>query len=528
MIGKIGKTELFIALLIILITGGVVIYKIQFLGYTMTTIKPQEGYFVRLIMNVKGNGSDTHIDVTLPIQSERQNILQEQQKSDSFHYSITRTREARWYSQKLIGDHFISYSFFAQTQSQKYPLPEGVNIPSEYPIIYEQDLKPTKLIQSDDKEIIAKAWELMPKNIQLTKAIQNTYNYIYQNINYKKVRGPTDALSALKLHEASCNGKNRLMVALFRARGIPARIANGLILENTTKRTTHSWSEVLVGERWIPFCPTNGYYAQIPEHYLELSKGDNPTFTHNKKIGFDWKWIVQRQLSHKDKAIWSNANNSLNILSYWFTLKDYHIPLNVIMVILLVPIAATVVSIARNIIGLVPFGTFMPALIAVSFQDTGFFYGSILFFMIVMVASLFNAILLQLRLLHVPRLAIVLTFVVISIMAVSIISVRIGLIQGASVSLFPIVILTMTIERFSKIIYEDSWIEAFKRIIATYIVSSGCYFIISLSKLQMIIAAFPELLSLNIAFNLIIGSWSGLRLLEYYRFKLALKKISES
>ena len=44
-------------------------------------------------------------------------------------------------------------------------------------------------------------------------------------------KGTTDALTALRLGEASCNGKSRLFVALARAAGIPARLVGGLVLE---------------------------------------------------------------------------------------------------------------------------------------------------------------------------------------------------------------------------------------------------------------------------------------------------------
>ena len=183
----------------------------------------------------------------------------------------------------------------------------------------------------------------MPEGIDLATAIRNAYNYVHQQIAYQKVRGPTDALTARRLGEASCNGKNRLLVALFRARGIPARLAKGLILQNTSKRTTHAWTEVLVGDVWVPLCPTNGYFAEIPEHYLELAKGDQPAFTHTKNIGFDWRWIVRPQLTQPDQAVLSSVSNSQNVLSYWVSLKDFHISLNVIMIILMVPIAASVV-----------------------------------------------------------------------------------------------------------------------------------------------------------------------------------------
>jgi len=514
-----GKIELILAMAIVAITAGIITYKVDVLGYTMASIQPERGYFVRLVMEVEGNGGNAYVDAVLPVQSDRQRIRQEQQSSDAFRYSITRGREARWYARDLTGNHRITYSFFAQTEARSYPLPTNTAIPTESREAYLKYLLPSEDIQSDQEEIVALARELVPEGVDLAVAIRNAYNYVHQQIIYQKVRGPTDALTARRLGEASCNGKNRLLVALFRARGIPARMAKGLILENTSKRTTHAWTEVLVGESWVPLCPTNGHFAELPEHYLELAKGDQPAFTHTKNIGFDWRWIVQPQLTQPDQAVLSSVSNTQNILSYWVSLKDFHISLNVIMIILMVPIAVSVVCITRNLVGLIPFGTFMPALIAVSFQETGFILGSLMFLCVILVASLLNFGLIRLHLLHVPRLAIILTFVVISLMAVSIAAIRLGVAKGAAVSLFPMAIMTLTSERFSQTILEDSWAEAWKRMAITYVVSCACYLVISATEVRLLVAAFPELLLANIALNLVIGSWTGLRLLELVRFR---------
>ncbi len=510
--------------MILLLTGGVIAYKIFALDYTVTTIKPEDGYFIRLLMEVEGNGRNCNVRVTLPIQSERQTIKYEKASSGGgFKYTIDPNRQALWRALKLEGKQSISYSCFAQTEAKKFPLPQNKKIPSKYSKRYQVYLKATKIIQSDDPEIIKKAWELAPEGMDLRSALQQIYDFSYSQVQFRKVRGPTNALTALKLREASCNGKNRLMVALLRARGIPARMANGLILENNRKRTTHAWTEVRVEKQWVPFCPTNGYFAEIPAKYLELAKGDVAVFTHTRHIGFDWKWVIQHQLSHRDKAVLSNATNPLNILHAWTTLKDYHISLDLIMIILMIPIGATVVAFARNIIGLLPYGTFMPALIAVSFRDTGLPLGIAFFLTVIIIGSLVNMLLVRLRLLHIPRLVIIITIVVMSIMALSVVCINYGLATGAAVSLFPMAILSLTCERFTQTMMEDGWWDASVRMVVTFVVASGCYFVYNIETLQMLIVAFPELLLCNIAIAMVIGSWTGLRWMEYFRFRHVLR-----
>ena len=515
-----GGKEILLALAIFGITAAIIAYKVLVLEYTMTTIKPEDGYHVRLIMTVDGNGKDCSVKVALPLKNDRQIIKYETESSEGvFDYENSPNRIGRWSAEKFKDSTTISYTFFAQTVDQKSAIPAGVNIPDSYPEGEQAFLQATEKIQSDASDIIEKAYTLAPEGCDVETALQNIYNFCYTQIEFLNVRGPTKALTALKLQEASCNGKNRLMVALLRARGIPARMTNGLILENNRKRTTHAWTVAKVGEAWIPFCPTNGYFAEVPVNYLELTRGDIPVFLHSANIGFDWRFVIQHQLSHKEQAVLSNANNPMNILHTWMSLKDYHISLDLIMIILMIPIGATVVAISRNVVGLLPFGTFMPALIAVSFRDTGLLVGFLFFFVVIVVGSLTNAALIRLRLLHVPRLVIIITVVVMSILILSIVAIRLGFAQGAAVSLFPMAILSLTCERFTQTLLEDGARDAVRRMAVTFIVASACYFVYNIETLQILIVAFPELLLCNIAIALVIGSWTGMRLLEYVRYR---------
>ncbi len=522
-----GVKEIGLALVIVALTGGIIGYKVFVLDYSMTTIEPEDGYYVRLMMNVTGNGNAFKLGVTLPLQSDRQRIKSERESSGGvFRFGITPSRVGRWRAAALSGEHSITYSFFAQTEERTYALPENQPIPESYSKQLREYLGATDRIQSDSALIREKAFELAPEGADLQSALTAIYNFCYSEVKYLKIRGPTDAVTALKLGEASCNGKNRLMVALLRARGIPARMTNGLILENNRKRTTHAWTIARVGDEWVPFCPTNGYFARIPEHYLELARGDIAVFTHSKHVGFDWRFVIQRQLSHREQAVLSNASNPLNILHLWTSLKDYHIPLDLIMIILLIPVGATVVALARNVIGLLPFGTFMPALVAVSFRDTGFLFGAVFFLVVIVVGSSANYLLMKLRLLHIPRLVIIITVVVMALMILSIVCIRLGLTTGAAVSLFPMAILSLTCERFTQSMLQEGWLPAARRMVATFTVAGGCYAVYSLEWLQNIIVAFPELLLINIAINLVLGSWTGVRLMEHYRFR-DLKRASE-
>src|SRR3546814_6745238 len=103
----------------------------------------------------------------------------------------------------------------------------------------------------------------------------------------------------------------------------------------------------------------------------------------------------------------------------------------------------------RNIIGIKSVGTFMPVLIALAFRDTGVIAGVILFVVVIGAGLVARFYLERLRLLLVPRLTAILILVVLLMALVSVLSNRLGIEVGLSVSLFPMVIMAMTIERMS-------------------------------------------------------------------------------
>mgnify|MGYP000155932886 CR=1 FL=1 len=515
---QFGIREILVAAGISLLALSLVLFKVYVLGYRVVEIQPEEGYKVSLTIDVEASGKDVRVTTFLPLQTDRQRIRQEEESSGGFEFSITPAREGVWEYQDLNGAARISYSFFAQTEARQFELPTSPLAAPAPTYLLVRYLEPTDDIQCEEDDIVARAWQLMPDGVSTLDGLQTLFDYVYREIDYRAVRGATDAVTAYRLQQASCNGKNRLFIALCRARGLPARFAKGLILENINKRTTHAWSEVYLGDVWVPFCPTNGYFASIPLHYLELAKDDGALFKRTRSIGFDWEFVVTPQVQGIEEAVQANANNPLNFLNYWVSLNNSEVSIRLIMIILLIPIAASVVSFSRSVIGLHTFGTFMPSLIAVSFLQTGYLTGSLFFMSIMVMTGVLNLFLFRLRILHLPRLVVILTFVVMVIMAISVLATGMGLPGASGISLFPIAILSLTSERFSQTVEESGWWEAFNRTVVTYIVSAACYLVIAQEGLQLLVAAFPELLLLNIAFNILIGSWHGLRFSEYIRF----------
>jgi hypothetical protein len=188
-------------------------------------------------------------------------------------------------------------------------------------------------------------------------------------------------------------------------------------------------------------------------------------------------------------------------------------------VLLMIPLGALVVVVLRNVVGITTFGTFMPVLVALAFRETQVLAGVILFSLVVTLGLLFRFFMENLRLLLVPRLASVLIIVVLLMAVISIVFHQLGLDMGLSVGLFPMVILTMTIERMSIVWEERGPTEAIQQGVGSLIVAAICFTVMEIDVLKHLFFVFPELLLWVLAICLLLGRYSGYRLLELVRFK---------
>jgi hypothetical protein len=129
----------------------------------------------------------------------------------------------------------------------------------------------------------------------------------------------------------------------------------------------------------------------------------------------------------------------------------------------------------------------------------------------------------HLKLQMLPRLSVVLTFVVVLIAAISLFSHKLGLERGLSVALFPMVILTMTIERLSITWEERGAGNALKVAIGTLFAASLAHLVMSVPALAYFIFTFPAVLLVLVGFMLAMGRYRGYRLSELIRFRASIK-----
>jgi len=519
------KKYTYLALIFIFILAPcLIIYsKIRASEYSFDSLFPAVSYQVDLRMTASGHGDDIQIKTYLPKSDGRQNISKEENSSQGFNYSVIANglnRVGIWQADAADSSYTIRNTYSVQARHYKYEIPKDHVITPAQESKFKQYLAAEEGIQVNDDLIKSTITRLFNEgNPSFYEAAYTIHRYLQVEFKNKKFSGYTDAITALKLGEASCNGKSRLFVALARSIGIPARLVGGVILNTGSKKTSHQWVELYLNGYWIPFDTINDHFAELPSNYLALYYGDQVLFSHTSNINFDYKFTIRKQLVPRAELQESLDDSSLNIANIYSLFEKIGISQNLLKILLMIPIGALVVVIFRNIIGLETFGTFLPALIAAAARETGLLWGLAGFFVVIMTVSSIRKLLDWLQLLHSPKMAIMLTSVVVIMLLMTSISVNYGLVEVAHISLFPIAILAITAERFAIVEVEQGLKKACTVSFATCVVIAAAYTVMDSVFLQSVVVAFPESLLVIIAINLWLGRWIGMRVMEYFRFR---------
>ena len=509
--------------IMVLLPMSVTAYKLYVLDYPLAGLIPSPSYDVALSMQVDGHGENINIHTYLPKTDSRQSIENENNSSGVFNADLKSdplNREATWKAENVRGQQGILYAYSVHAHHVRFNIPADLAIPDTYPAALASYLAAEPGIQKDDPQIVAALRRIVPaEKPTILDAVTSIHRYLQDELVNRNFSGYTDALTALKLGEASCNGKSRLFVAMARKLNIPARLVGGLIMQQGSKRTTHQWVEVYISGHWVPFDTINDHFAEIPANFLALYYGDLVLFKHTSNVNFQYLFNVTKKLVPQRDAQAALTQSSLNVTNFYAFFERVGISQNLLKILLMLPLGALVTVVFRNVIGLETFGTFLPALIASAARDTGLMWGVIGFLAIIIVSAVVRRALDWLQLLHSPKMAIMLTTVVIVMMAITVGGVNLGLFELAHMTLFPIAILAITAERVALMEAEQGSAKVARITFMTLIVIAACYAVMESLFMQSLILAFPELLLVVIALNLWLGKWIGIRVLEFARFR---------
>jgi hypothetical protein len=326
------------------------------------------------------------------------------------------------------------------------------------------------------------------------------------------------ALTCLKTGSGDARAKSRLLIALLRNRNISARMVAGVTLAKGDEQQAHHWVEAYLYDRWLPMCPFHRAFGRLPPTYLIFGFGDHPLVTGGKRVdGLKWTFRIERtateETARPNVSAWQRGFQKLSL--YSLSSGDRRL----VEILLLLPLAALVICVFRNLIGLHSFGTFAPALIGLAFHDLHSLPGIGVFVAILLIGWLMRRILDRYHLLQVPRVATMLTLIMSVLIGVILVSNHLGASTARYISLFPMVILTGMVERFWTLETEDSMAASFRTLVQTMFIATVIALILSRQFVVKQLFCFPETLGLVMACQLLIGRYTGYRLSELFRFR---------
>jgi hypothetical protein len=321
----------------------------------------------------------------------------------------------------------------------------------------------------------------------------------------------------LLANEQTPQAKAQVMVDLLALAKIPAYVVQGLML-TPGKAELSVWLASYNDNEWDYYNINTGQPG-LPDNVLIWQVGEQPLLT--------LKGATRPQL---DFTISQDQVNALALAqqignknqSYLMQFSLFGLPLatqEVYKILLMIPLGIFIILLLRNLVGITTLGTFMPVLIGLAFRETQLAWGITLFIAITAFGLAIRAYLEHLKLLLVPKLAIILTMVVLLMGFISIICHKLGLTHGLSVALFPMVILTMTIERMSVLWEELGGIAAVKAGVGSLVVAALAYLVMINPLATHIVFTFPGVLLVLMALMLMLGRYRGYRLTELIRFR---------
>lgn len=497
-------------LVILLVSLGVLItgYQIFILGIPVTEDETDDLWNIDAKVEFQASPREpVKLQMFVPPLNQDYVSLNESFISNNYGVSINRVdgnRKVTWSARRASGKQTLYYRLVL---TKRY---SGEQIAAKGPIFRDR-------IPVEGAEKIAAEALLAP----IRQHSADVETFITETI--KRVNNSNDDNVKLLLGgDASTENKARVIELLLSIAHVPMQRLHTIRLVAETLQSPELWLRSFNGENWLYFSPESGEQG-LPADRLVWWIGDDDLVSleggKQAQVSFS---LNNSEMNAIRLAKLTDENTDVDFLEY----SLYGLPLQTqqtFMIMVMIPIGVLVILILRNLGGLQTLGTFTPVLIALAFRETQLGFGIILFTVITTLGLSLRSYLEHLKLQMLPRLSVVLTFVVVLIAVISLFSHKLGLERGLSVALFPMVILTMTIERLSITWEERGGGHAFKVAIGTLFAATLAHLLMSVPQLVYFVFTFPAILMILVGFMLAMGRYRGYRLTELFRFKAFLK-----
>ena len=494
-----SRTPFYLLISILIIAGlGLSIYRHEVYGVPWTQGEKHTAW--ELESRIEFDAIEQPVKVSMAAPQTQAGFTQTSETTSSPGYGVTTLEtptgpRIEWSIRQATGKQVLYYKTQMLVDDQAEQA-------QRVPTTFDTSITLTGPQQTAAVELLAQAHHQSADNQTLTREL------------IKALNDKSNQNASLLLHSIT---REQAIIHILALEKIHARIVDTLSLEDGRRRQNPiPMVEIWGGKAWQLFNPVSGLEGRST-HTLIWSTQNNRLLDveggQNSAISFSilaQDLTPQQATDHKIKM-----EDLLNFSIHSLPIEEQAM----FKTIMLIPIGALIVVFLRIIVGLKTSGTFMPILIAVSFVQTQLLTGIIGFLLVVGTGLIIRSYLSKLNLLLVSRISAVIISVILIISIFTIAAFKIGLLEGLSITFFPMIILSWTIERMSIIWEEDGWKEVLVQGGGSLFTAVLVYLAMTNELIRHLTFNFMGLQLVILAIILILGNYTGYRLSELRRFK---------
>ncbi|EOD9420161.1 inactive transglutaminase family protein [Vibrio sp. M260121] len=486
--------------IILLVVAGIAlsVFRHQNYGVPWTPGETRQVWDVEARIEFNANGGEVKASLAAPHTQKGYTLIGESASSPGYGVSYVNSdsgRRAEWSIRQATGAQTIYYKaqFLVDPQAKVDELPPSGEI-----------TKPTLSApqQAAANALIERAMSRSADNETFARELIKTLN------------DPDSQNAALILNDFD---RTDALHKILLTADVQSKTVGVIELEDGRRRQTiQPMVQVWSGDKWVLFSPNSEQAAAQPNllvwdesnvSLLDLVGGKN------SQVHFS---MIKQELTPQeatDNKV--EADGLLNLSIHSLPLEEQAM----FKTIMLIPIGALIVVFLRVIIGLKTSGTFMPVLIAVAFVQTQLVTGIVGFLLIVGTGLIIRSYLSRLNLLLVARISAVIITVIMIISVFTVVAFKIGLTEGLTITFFPMIILSWTIERMSILWEEEGAKEVALQGGGSLLTAVLVYLAMTNTYIQHLTFNFIGLQLIVLAGILLLGTYTGYRLTELRRFK---------
>ncbi len=495
---------LVLSLTLVVIGVAAFAYKVSVLGYPLGPMQEEALWTVQARIKLLPQDGPVKLELQLPHKVPGFARLDESFVSKGFGRTVAEdelSRVSRWTIRRLREQRTLYYRAQYSADSQQAGWTDQPGFPDPPQLEEPFDSALTTIVE----DIRSRSADIESFALHVLKVLGGDALDENSALFVKQITGPESRV--------------RIARQILAGARIPTEMMHGIRLEDDQRHATREpWLAVHNGKRWLYFNPLTGNRG-LPKDVLLWWRGDRDVAEVTGAEIDDVRLSVRRaDVDSLDLA----GQRAVSGESMFANVSLLNLPVEtqaVYGVLLMVPLGAFIIVVLRNIIGIKTFGTFMPVLIALAFRETQLLAGVIMFTIVVAAGLLIRFYLEHLRLLLVPRLASVLTIVVLLMTVTTLLSQSLGIEAGLSITLFPMVIMAMTIERMCIVWEERGPAEAVRDGLGSLAVAAAAYLVMGIESVRHLTFVFPELLLALLGVTIMLGRYTGYRLSELGRFR---------